>query len=313
MNESKLIYITADGLYSDIDIYACSIAYAELLRLKGKNAIAIVNTIFTESIPQFLLDLEVSFLNQSNIDWKRADSIIILDRSDSDGLQRNIDLSKVIELFDHHFGYENFWSERLGKNAHIEKVGSCATLIWEQIKKSDMQKAISANSLILLYSAIISNTLNFKAGVTTERDIKASEEIKNTANISTDFIEEYFQTVSENTLKSPYDSMLKDVKLVVINGRQIAIGQLEIWDTSEVEKVLLNEIGDYLPKYEGIPWFVTIASIKEGRNVLISRSDIMKESLSKALGIKWNKGNSIKIDNLLLRKEIIKALQSTSS
>ncbi len=32
-NQSK-IYITADGIYSDIDIYACSIAFAEKLQLK---------------------------------------------------------------------------------------------------------------------------------------------------------------------------------------------------------------------------------------------------------------------------------------
>ncbi|HQG57510.1 MAG TPA: DHH family phosphoesterase [Candidatus Dojkabacteria bacterium] len=310
MDNSKLIYITADGLYSDIDIYACSIAYAELLRLRGKNAIAVVNTTFTESVPQFLLDLDVEYLNQSNIDWNKADALIILDRSDSEGLQKNINISKVIELYDHHFGYEEYWSKLLGSRAHIEKVGSCATLIWEQIKLHNQEKKISKNSLILLYLAIISNTLNFKSGVTTDRDIQASKEIKIIANIPNEFSSDYFKKVSTSIINAPYEAMLKDVKFVVINGsQQIAIGQLEIWDAKEIQNAIILKLETFLPNFENIPWFVTIASIKDGKTILISKSTEMKIMLNKALSIKWEEDISYICSSLLLRKEIIKALQ----
>src|SRR3989344_4504224 len=54
-----------------------------------------------------------------------------------------------------------------------EMVGACATLIWEEYVKRKKSNEISEMSGNLLSTAIISNTLNFNAMVTTDRDKKS--------------------------------------------------------------------------------------------------------------------------------------------
>jgi len=277
---TETIYVTADGIYSDIDIYACSIAYSELLRLEGKNAFAVVNTKFTESITKQLASLKADYLNQDAINWDEATSIIVLDRSDTEGLKKNLDFTKITELYDHHFGYEKYWNDLLNDNAHIEKVGSCATLIWEQAYKRGFSQKISQESRLLLYAAIISNTLNFKASVTTARDVVAAREIRNCTNIPDTFDADYFSTVSGSILKAPLESLLKDVKVVTISNHTFAIGQLEVWDAQSIERELAVSCGEYLKGFENIPYFI------------------------------WNGTDIATTSRLLLRKEIIRELQT---
>lgn len=307
---AETIYVTADGIYSDIDIYACSIAYAELLRLEGKNAFAVVNTKFTESITAQLASLKSDYLNQDTINWEHATSIIVLDRSDTEGLRKNLDLTKITELYDHHFGYEKYWSDLLKNNAHIERVGSCATLVWEQVLKRGFSQKISQNSCLLLYAAIISNTLNFKASVTTDRDVVAAREIRTSINIPETFDADYFSSVSGSILKAPIESLLKDVKVVTILNHTFAIGQLEVWDAQSIEHELAVSCGEHLKGFENIPYFVTIAQIATGNNKLICKSEKLKKVLTAAIGVIWNGKDIATTSKLLLRKEIIREIQA---
>jgi len=307
-NIESTIFVTADGSYSDIDIYACSVAYAELLRFEGKDAVAVVNTRFTESIPDYIARLDVEFIDQNKVDMSKAEKIVILDRSDVDGLKKHIDITKIIELYDHHTLYEKFWKKQLGKDSHIEHVGSCATLIWEEIKRRGFAKNISKSAIILLYSAIISNTLDLKAGVTTKRDIAASKETKTLAKVDQSFSQKYFNSVTENIKRSPLESLIKDTKITKMDDYEIAIGQLELWDTKGVVQTLQKFKNTYLPGFDKLPWFITIASISSGSNTLICRFPELRKKLAAVLGIEWIDSDVVEIPKLLLRKEIIKLL-----
>jgi nanoRNase/pAp phosphatase (c-di-AMP/oligoRNAs hydrolase) len=87
---------------------------------------------------------------------------VIVDTSDHTFLSTHLDISRVIEIYDHHFGYEAYWQDLLGHDAHIEPIGAAATLIWEQWKKRAPIEQISTNTAKLLAYAIVSNTSNFQ-------------------------------------------------------------------------------------------------------------------------------------------------------
>lgn len=303
------IYITADGIYSDIDIYACSIAYAELLKLQRKNAIAIINTTFTDSITPKILSWKFDYVDQSKFDLSTAEKLVILDRSETENLSKNINLDKVVEIYDHHFGYEEFWNNKLGKNSHIEKVGSCATLIWEEYKKRKLDKKIKKNVARLLYTAIISNTLNTQAGMTSDRDLNALEELTLHAQVDSQYVARYFETVSQKILKDPFQSVLSDTKRSMFRDQEIAIGQIEVWDGSNIPPSLKEKLGEFIPGFEGLRWLVTIASISEGKNYLISIDKDLQAVFTKIFDVRWI-NNVAETKKLFLRKEIMRELNS---
>lgn len=93
-------------------------------------------------------------------------------------------LDKVTEIFDHHFGFETYWKDKLGEKAKIEPIGAAATLIWEEYKKRGFENSISHESATLLAYAIISNTVHFLFDMTSERDKIALKELRCKSNLA---------------------------------------------------------------------------------------------------------------------------------
>lgn len=232
------IYVTSDGIYSDIDIYACTISYTELLNLQNIEAYSVINTTFTESITKEISSWKVEFINQKSFEYKPNNKYIILDRSDVENITKHISIDQIIEIFDHHFGYEEFWKNKLGRNSHIEPVGSCATLIWEEYKKKKLECSISITSAKLLYLAIISNTLDLKANVTTQRDIFASNELLIISELDKNYNKKYFNDLNTSVIKNPVKGILKDIKTNKYGDMNISIGQLELWNVQNIPTYL---------------------------------------------------------------------------
>jgi len=118
--------------------------------------------------------------------------VILVDASDLNGLEGNVSPEKVIEIIDHRQINE---ADKFPKaKVQIELVGAAATLIAERFIQSKIE--ISPKSATLLCSAIISNTLNFKGGVTTDRDKLAVKWLNQFAGLPPDFWKELFSAKS---------------------------------------------------------------------------------------------------------------------
>mgnify|MGYP003965002921 CR=1 FL=1 len=151
----------------DLDGFSCAYAYAEFLNMTETEAKPVI---FGK--PR----REVQFVvSKFNIDVPSDDfdiklDVALVDASDVRGVLEKLDLEKVIEVIDHREVHE---SEGFKKaKLQIELVGSAATLITEKFVEAKLEP--SREAAVLLYSAIISNTINFKNNVTTERDIDAA-------------------------------------------------------------------------------------------------------------------------------------------
>jgi nanoRNase/pAp phosphatase (c-di-AMP/oligoRNAs hydrolase) len=297
------IIVTSGHAFTDIDALACAISYSELLRLKGKKAKAILpgplNKTVTEKIKKWNLDYSC----ESNLDPTDDYFFVLVDISDQGYFAKFVRPEKIIEIFDHRSGSKNLWKKRLKNNSHIELVGACATLIWEEFKKAKKDSEISEISANLISTAIIANTLNFQASVTTSRDRKAFEELSKYTKLPKDWARLYFRDKDKEIDKDIESSIRNDLK-----GPKPFIAQLELWNAKRVISKHHKKIVKIMQSYDPTDWFLTAPSISESKNYLIAQDKKIKKILQKNINVKFA-GDIGTTNKLWLRKEIVQRIK----
>ena len=283
-------------LNPDIDGVSCCIAYSEFLRKKGLKAKACIcghpNLEAKFVLDKFKVKSEgcADFLNEQ---------IVIVDMSKPEDLCSKIDPKQVVEIIDHR-KYTKLGAFQNAKS-QIELVGSCATLIAEKYKSEKIE--VKKEYAGLLYSAIVSNTINFKNNVTTKRDIAMAKWLNEKLGLDERYTREMFE----------FKSRIKDIKKALIDDFveyqdfNVGIAQLEIIAAEkfvgkhiqEVKKVL-SEIKSER-KLEYI--FLTAIDVIEGYNIFVCVDDKSQKILS-PLKINF-KDNIAKRDGIIMRKEIV--------
>lgn len=299
------IIVTSGQQFTDIDAFACGIAYTELLNLEGKEAKTIFPGTLNNSITNSIKNWKLEFLTKYNPIKKF--SFVLVDISDLMEFANFVDDSKILEIYDHRYGFEEYWKTKLGKNSHIEMVGSCATLVWEEFVKRITPLKISTTSANLLLTAIISNTLNFRATVTTKRDRLAFTELKKYTNIPSNWVEKYFEEQDSEKLNNIYDAIVNDTKI----SAGPVIGQLEMWNSKILFERCLPDIEKAMNSFGKDEWYLTSPSISDGINYLFAKNAQVKKLLEKNLEAKFE-GDIGKTKKLWLRKEIVRKFSENS-
>jgi manganese-dependent inorganic pyrophosphatase len=292
----------------DVDGTACAYAYVELLRKKGKNAKLVIFGV-PHREAQFVIKKFGIQLGRKMGVLGNSDSVILVDASDLKGISNDIDKDKVIEIIDH----REVNQADLFKNAkvQIEMVGAAATLIAEEFMKDNIEP--SRESACLMCSAIMSNTLNFKANVTTGRDRKAFDWLNRIAKLPEGYVKEMFGYKSDFGDKRIDEIMMDNFSSPKIGGKKFVIPQLEV---IELDKLLERELGgikNFLSRIKektGLDYaFLTSIDLDDGFNKFVAVDEKTKSLLERALGINFE-GDVAKRDGVLLRKEIIPILKA---
>lgn len=294
-----MIVITVGKSYIDIDGYASSIAYRELLRLKGIESKFVSNATLNYSITDSLK----SNYTVDNYIVNSNDKYIVLDLSDKSYFPNFVDENNIIEIIDHHPGYEDYWNSKIGSNALIEPIGSVATIIVEKYEQDNLLDKMDKDVAILLMAAILDNTLNFTANITTERDEDAYKKLEVLTN-EYDYASKYFsecQRCIEDNLKKSIDNDIKIQK--VSEYLPNVFGQLTIWNADDLlrQKDLINQI---MNNYNS-EWMLNIISLNNNSSYIMYSGDSVKNKLVELLDCKEENGILIK-SPAMLRKEIIK-------
>ncbi len=234
---------------------------------------------------------------------------VIVDISDPAHIATCAQMGTVTEVYDHHPGFENYWQERIGTNSHIESIGAAATLIWEEFKKRGHADHISPLSARLLAVAILSNTLNFGAVITHERDHTAYAELMTIAPLTDEWIASYFTEQETAVMQDVRQAIINDTKILSIPGLPFAmtVGQLELWDGSAFLKNNLEAIESALASFGEEHWIMSIPSLSEKKNHFYTKNDVLKQVFAQGLSITFD-GDFATSPRLWLRKEIIKQL-----
>lgn len=103
-----MIVVTSGSKYIDIDAYASCLAYRDLLRLQGREAVAVSTATLNESITEHLLSLPSYLDTYSPSD---DDQFIILDVSNPEFFDKIVRPNSIIEVIDHHAGFEHLWQD----------------------------------------------------------------------------------------------------------------------------------------------------------------------------------------------------------
>ena len=293
--------VTSGSKYIDIDAYAGIIAYSNLLRLKGIQAKAVSTAKLNESITSSLLELNTKL---DKYEEKEDDEFIIIDVSNKDYFDEIVKESKIVEVIDHHTGFEEYWERKLGENSKIEFIGSVATLIVEDYEKENLLEKMSKDIAILLMSAILDNTLNFQAKVTNERDKIAYKKLLKIASVNDNYAEKYFLECQQN--------IERDLKVAIENDTKVekicdllprVFGQLTLWNKEFIisNKEIVYETLHHIDK----EWMMNLISLEDAKSYIIAEDTNVKVGLERLFN-KSFEDDILELENVWLRKEIIK-------
>ncbi len=296
--------VTSGASYIDIDAYAGCIAYAELLRLQGEDALAVCTAPLNESVNDTIRSWDASI--QTAHEPSERDEFIMIDVSHPEYFDTIVNIEKVSEVIDHHPGFEQYWRDRVGDRALIEFIGAACTLVYEKWKSAGLLDSMSVTSARLLICGILDNTLNFGAKVTTQRDIEAYEELLKIANLPGDFTAQYFSECQSAILRDLVGAMRGDTKVLSFQsfGRPMSVGQLVVWDGSKILAENQDTISQTLSAVKP-DWYMNLVVVGEGKSYFIAENREVQHWLEKLLDVRFD-NNAAVADRLWLRKEIIK-------
>lgn len=300
----KHTIVTTGQAFADIDAVACVIAYAELLRLEGRTAEAYfpgaLNNSVTPTIRAWGLDYRTE---PSTTDAE----FVVMDVSEPQYIAHVATAGTIAEMYDHHPGFEAYWQEKIGEHAHIESIGACATLVWEEYEKRGKADDISLLSARLLAVAILSNTLNFGAVITDERDRRAFETLWKRSELPDAWIAAYFAEQETEIRRDVVQAIIDDTKVLSVPTvpYPFVVGQLELWagevflceETANVKRALESFGHEH--------WIMSVPSLSERRNHFYTENAEVRELFTRGLGATFD-GPYGTTDRLWLRKEILK-------
>jgi len=120
--------ITAGEKYNDIDALACAVAYSSFLNLQGIPNEVVFSGPLNESVTKSVKNFSFSYKDKLDGNTESFEYILV-DISDHTNVSSFVPLNKVIEVYDHRWGFEEYWKSRPDVKTQIDTVGSCATLI----------------------------------------------------------------------------------------------------------------------------------------------------------------------------------------
>ena len=296
--------ITAGSTYLDIDAYACCVAMEELLRLKGLHAIAYSKAPCNYSVVKSLIK-EGQIKTELPTDLKADDlNYIIVDVSDPDYIKDSVSIENVIEVYDHHVGFEDYWTSRIGDDSHIEFIGAAATLIYREWKKYSLQDKMSRPTALLLIAAILDNTLSLTSKVTTDADIEAFKELCVKENITDEWCASYFSEVQASIEADLKNALFSDIKTIRNNDiLPSRVAQIAIWDAQNILNKL-PQIRQWFAVDLG-SWMINVIDIKNNCSYFVCDDEHYQKEIARVFGVDFDKGVA-KSSISYLRKEIIK-------
>ncbi|MBQ4562262.1 MAG: DHH family protein [Clostridia bacterium] len=300
------IIVTAGATYLDIDAYACSIALAELLHLKGIDAVAYSDAPCNYSVCPSLIEKGLLVTSLPKEIEEKA-KYIIVDVSDPNYLKDNVPLDNIIKVYDHHVGFEEYWTSRIGDGTNIEFIGAAATLIYREWKKAGLEDKMSGHTARLLVAAILDNTLNLTSSNTTEEDREVFKALCRKESIGEEWCAAYFSEVQKSVESDLKNAIFNDIK--AINNNNILpsrMAQLCVWDGEGIIKKL-PEIRQYFDGKDN--WLMNIIDIKHRCSYFVTDNSVCQTGLEEVFGVRFESGVAIS-PVPYLRKEIIKNIIS---
>lgn len=194
---------------------------------------------------------------------------ILVDHNETSQSIDHLNEGEVLEIVDHH---------RIGDiettypaQFRNEIIGSTCSIIAKMFKEQEVVP--KKQTAALMCCAIISDTMNFHSPTTTRQDKELAKELAQIANLDLDqMAEEMFSAVATIKGRSTSEILYNDFKEYNINGKRIAIGQINLANQEEL-RMIRDDMIDYMKTINEINKFdvlmMCFTSVNgEGSNLL---------------------------------------------
>ncbi|WP_170929402.1 MULTISPECIES: bifunctional oligoribonuclease/PAP phosphatase NrnA [unclassified Pseudomonas] len=293
--------ITSGSAYLDIDAYACCIAYAELLNLQGIPTRAVSSAKPNASVSKTVLGWGAVL---DDYRPTSSDEFVLVDVSDYHHFDPMVALDRVVEVIDHHPGFEEYWSQTLGSAADIRSIGAAATQVFQRWKAAGLLSSISEQSAALLATAILDNTLNFTGQMTTTADIDAYAELVLHAKLTEDWPSHYFLECQASIESDISAALAADLKRMKPESRLPEVfAQMTVWDAEALIEKYRSEICHWMGG-QGDDWLLNVICISQRKSCLLAEPVVSQQKLSRLLPVEWQAGLAV-LKPSILRKELL--------
>ena len=295
----------------DMDGISLMYAYTELLNKKGEHANYYFEGTIKKEAQIVLNKFNITLDNIDKID--ENDEIVLVDTNYLSLISKDIKKEKIVEIIDHHD--KDSWLDEENNNikVQIELIGAAATLVAERFKNENIE--MSRESAILLYYGIISNTMNLKIKLTSQKDIEMANWLKQqTPEITDEITTQIFVEKSKigDSLREEIEVEFKDEFMCI----SWSMGQLEVANVDEFLNKYEQDIRNVLKtvsKENNVEYIsVNCMDIINGYSVVIASNEKTAKIIENAVGYKFKDLKS-RIDELVSRKEIVKVIRKCYS
>ena len=294
----------------DMDGISLMYAYTEFLRKKGEEADYYFEGTMKKEAEIVLNKFNIKLDNAMRIE--NEDKIVLVDTNYLTEIPKAIKKENIVEIIDHH-NRDSWLDDKDDIKVQIELIGAAATLVAERYKNENIK--ISRESAILLYYGIISNTMNLKIKLTSQKDIDMANWLKQQVPAITDEITtEIFVEKSQigDSLREEMEVEFKDQFMSI----SWSMGQLEVANVDEFlnkyEQDIINVL-KIVSKEKNVEYIsVNCMDIINGYSIIVAGNEKTAEIISNAIGLSF-KDLKAKTNELVSRKEIVKVIRNIYS
>ena len=290
----------------DMDGISLMYAYTEFLNKKGEQAEYYFEGTMKKEAEIVLNKFNIKLNTATRIE--NEDKIVLVDTNYLTEIPKAIEKENIVEIIDHH-NKDSWLESRNDIKIQIELIGAAATLVAERFKNENIK--ISRESAILLYYGIISNTMNLKIKLTSQKDIEMANWLKQQIPEITDEI-----TTQIFVEKSQIGDSLREEMEVEFRDQFMSIswsmGQLEVANVDEFlnkyEQDIINVL-KIVSKEKNVEYIsVNCMDIINGYSIIVAGNKKTAEIISNAIGLNF-KDLKAKTNELVSRKEIVKVMR----
>jgi len=293
------IYVTGHS-NPDTDSVTAAIAYAELLKAGGEDAIPSMQG---EMSPETITVLDRFGVSAPEIMTDATGkTIALVDHSDLNQAPDNLDANNVVAIVDHHKIGDVTTNNPIF--CFVKPVGCTGTVLKQMYDTQGV--AVDPKVAGLMLSAILSDTVNFKSPTCTDEDKKAVAELKEIAGVA-DTDELFMEMLkAKSTVEgfSANDLLNRDYKDFDMNGNKVGCGQLELATLDQVADIR-DDLYNAMKEQKAAGGHHTILLmltdvVKEGTQLVVLSDDpsVVEGAFDSKLD-----GNSMWIPGMMSRKK----------
>ncbi len=293
------VYVTGHK-NPDTDSVTAAIAYAELMKAQGEDA---VPTMQGELNPETAMVLERFGTAAPEIMTDATGKkIALVDHSDLIQAPDNLSADDVVAIVDHHKIGDVTTNNPIF--CCVQPVGCTGTVLKQLYDIAGVP--VDSKVAGLMLAAILSDTVNFKSPTCTEPDKKAVAELKDIAGVSDtdELFMEMLKAKSSVAGVPARDLLNRDYKDFDMNGNKVGCGQLELATLDQVAEIR-DDLLAAMKEQKGEGGHHTILLmltdvVKEGTDLVVVSDD--PSVAEGAFGTKLD-GTSMWISGMMSRKK----------